>query len=137
MTTMLVATKSVNTASTQRSAGNLPERNASNLPMLSTPEDNTAKSDSVEGDDFYQKLQNFSNTIISIQYNATEFLTFKVWNAQQGRIVRLGTKAVGLQCRIDGKLYTFNREHLDMMSKRECNELFQHLGIDGSQLFQD
>lgn len=131
---MLVAIKSVNTASTPHSTDKLPKRDRSNLPMPSTPQDNTANFKLVTGEKFYQKLHTSSNTIVSIQYNANEFLSFKVCSAEKGHILRSGTKAVGLQCRIDGKLYTFNREHLDMMSHRECNELFQHLGIDGSEL---
>jgi phenylalanyl-tRNA synthetase beta subunit len=44
-------------------------------------------------------------------------------------IVRQGFKNVALQCQIRGTTYTFTDEHLDQMSKREINDLFNHLGV--------
>lgn len=83
--------------------------------------------------DFYQQLTNNPDTIISIQYSQKEFLSFHVRQVAEGQVVNSGTEAVGLCCKIDGKVYTFNQDHIMQMSNRECNELFQHLGIDGRQ----
>jgi hypothetical protein len=88
----------------------------------------------VSGENFYQQLNRISNTEISLNYEPKKLLTFRVYKAYQGQIVWSGTKAIGLQCSIDGKIYTFNREHLNQMSNRELSELFNHLKIDGSQL---
>jgi hypothetical protein len=87
--------------------------------------------------DFYQELQNFSNTIISIQYNCNVFLSFRVNQVQRGEIVYSNAKAVGVQCLLNGKTYVFTREHLDQMSNREQSELFDYLGVDDSELFGD
>lgn len=94
-----------------------------------------AVSDVVKGEDFYQQLSSLSNIIISVQYNEDKFLNFKVYQAKQGKFVYSNTQVIGLECLIGGKTYTFNREHLDQMSNRECSELFNQLGVDGSQFF--
>ncbi len=86
-------------------------------------------------ENFYQELRKLPTTIISFQYNPDEFLTFKVYEASLGRIMRAGTETVGLQCRIGGKTYLFSREHLDTMSNSECRELLNHLEISDSELF--
>jgi c-di-GMP-binding flagellar brake protein YcgR len=85
--------------------------------------------------DFYQQLQKFSNTIISIQYNCNVFLSFRVNQVQRGEIVYDKAKAIGVQCLLNGKTYVFTREHLDQMSNREQRELFDYLDVDDSQLF--
>ena len=89
--------------------------------------------DSVGSEDFYQAIRSSSNTIISIQYKSNEFLSFKVYEARSGVIVNQGVNDIALQCKIRGTSYTFNRRHLDQMSKREINELFNHLRLDGSK----
>lgn len=91
-----------------------------------------AISDLVQGEDFYQQLKSFSNTIISVQYNKDELLSFKVSQVERGEVVYSNTQPIGLRCLLGGKTYTFKREHLDLMSNRECRELFDHLGVDDS-----
>jgi len=85
---------------------------------------------SVASENFYQKLQSLSNTIISLQYNPDNFLTFKVQEASFGSIVRHGNENIAIQCQIRGTTYTFTHEHLDQMSKRELNDLVNQLGLD-------
>lgn len=134
---MVVASRPINNTSNKSEAQRNSERY---LPNWSTPSahlSNLDIKDLVAGEDFYQQINSFSDTIISFQYNSDEFLTFKVCNAEQGYILRSGTKAIGLRCQIGDQLYTFNREHLSMMSNRERNELFKQLGVNGNQLLQD
>lgn len=85
---------------------------------------------SVVSGDFYQNLQSLSNSIISLQYKPDKFLTFKVQEASFGSIVRQENKNIAIRCLIRGTTYTFTHEHLDQMSKRELNDLFNHLGVD-------
>lgn len=89
--------------------------------------------DGVGSEDFYQQVRSSSNTIISIQYKPKEFLSFKVYEARSGVIVNEGVNDLALQCQVRGTSYTFNRKHLDQMSKREINELFNHLMLDSSK----
>lgn len=84
-------------------------------------------------EDFYQTQNSLSNTIISIQYDRHKFLSFKIYEAKFGSIVHQGVEDTALQCQIRGYTYTFTREHMDQMSNRELNDLFNHLKIDGSQ----
>jgi hypothetical protein len=111
------------------------QRNVQNKPSLSSRASCLAISDNVAETDFYQRLQSIPNTIISLQYNENEFLSFNVSEAQQGHIVWSGLEVIGLKCFIHGMIYTFNREHLNQMSNRERHELCNHLEIDDSQLF--
>lgn len=97
--------------------------------------DQSFRSNAVVDTNFYQRLNQFSNTIISIQYNRDELLSFRVKNVQQGNITRDEVKGTGLLCRINKKAYFFTRNHLEQMSDREQSELFDHLGIDGRQIF--
>jgi hypothetical protein len=76
-----------------------------------------------------------SNTIVSIQYNPTDLVIFRIKNVQQGDIVYDDVKGRGLLCQINKKAYFFTRHHLEQMSDREQSELFDHLGVDGSRLF--
>ena len=85
----------------------------------------------------YDFFKNFSNTTIFIQYNPEAFLSFKVYEASQGILMYLSSRELALQCQIRGTTYTFNREHIAQMSYRECHELFNQLGVDGSQFFRD
>ena len=87
----------------------------------------------VAPEDFSQTQNSISNTIISIQYDPNKFLSFKIYEVKFGSIVRQGVEDIALQCQIRGYTYTFTREHMDQMSKRELNDLFNHLRIDGSQ----
>ncbi len=80
-------------------------------------------------EDFYQQLKSISNTIISLQYEANTFLSFKVHEACLGSIVSPEPNLI-LQCHIRGNTYTFTREHLDQLSNREYRELLNHLKID-------
>ena len=134
---MVVANRFFNNISTEYPGQGLAERYLPNWSRLSTLESNSDGSDLVAGEDFYQQIESFSDTIISLQYTPDEFLTFRVCNADQGQIWQLGTRVTGLRCRIGDTFYTFNREHLSMMSNRERQELFNQLGVDGSQLLQD
>ena len=85
---------------------------------------------SVASENFYQKLQSLSNTIISLQYKPGNFLTFKVQEASFGSIVRQENETIAIQCQIRGTTYTFTHEQLDQMSKRELNDLLNHLGLE-------
>jgi hypothetical protein len=87
----------------------------------------------VGSEEFYQSLKELSNTIISLQYAPKEFLSFKVREATLGRIVSQGLGDTVFQCQIRGTTYTFTREHLEQMSKREFNELFAHLRLNSNQ----
>lgn len=80
-------------------------------------------------DNFYQQLDNISNTTLSLQYDRHNFLTFKVYEASQGVILRQEVENIALQCRIRGATYRFTREHLEQLSNRELRELFDHLGV--------
>lgn len=110
------------------------ERKLSDKSSAASPPSSLAGSYSVAGKDFYQQFTSLSSTRISLQYNYNEFVTFVVSDAAQGQIVPVDSEGIGLQCWIKHKTYIFRREHFDQMSKRECNELFSYLGVDGSQL---
>jgi hypothetical protein len=97
----------------------------------SQPFNNTSR---VAGEDFYQEFNSVRDTIISLQYDDEEFLTFRVSQAKQGYMVDPETYTFSLRCQIGEKMYTFNREHFNQMSNRECNELFDQLEIDGNLL---
>ncbi len=81
--------------------------------------------------DFYQQLNSIPNTIISLQYQANKFLTFKVNEASYGAVLRQGADDTNivLQCQIRGTTYTLTRNHLEQLSNRECSELLNHLGL--------
>jgi hypothetical protein len=83
--------------------------------------------------DLYQRLDNTPNTIISLQYDPDNFLSFKVYEASEGVIVRQRIGAIAIQCQIRGKTYKLTREHLSQLSNRERCELFGHLGVNDSQ----
>lgn len=87
----------------------------------------------------YQELNSAPNTTISLPYNSKDFLSFKVYEASQGAIVRQEGKDkkedVALRCEIRGTTYTFTRDHLDLLSNGERRDLFNYLGIDGGQLY--
>lgn len=78
---------------------------------------------------FYQQLESLSSTTISLQYGPNTFLTFRVYEASEGMILRQGVEPVGLQCLIRGTTYKLTREHLYQLSNRELSELLNHLGI--------
>lgn len=83
--------------------------------------------------DLYQRLDNTPNTIISLQYDPDNFLSFKVYEASEGAIVRPSLGAIAIQCQIRGKTYKLTGEHLSQLSNRERRELFGHLGVNDSQ----
>ena len=89
---------------------------------------------SVASQDFYQQINSSSSTIISLQYKPKQFVSFKVYEAKGGAIVRQGANEVALRCQIRGTTYTFTNEHIDQMSMRELSELLNHLGMDANQL---
>lgn len=89
---------------------------------------------SVASKDFYQEINSSSNTIISLQYKPKQLVSFKVYEAKSGAIVRLGPSDIALRCQIRGTTYTFTNEHIDQMSVRELSELLNHLGMDAKQL---
>jgi hypothetical protein len=135
---MVGTTRLLNKTATEQEVKQHTERHIPDLLTLLAPKKgNLAVSGLVAQEDFYQQLKSVPNTIISLQYNSDEFVTFNIGQAKQGQVVKSGTKATNLCCQIGEKIYTFNHKHFNQMSKRECNELFNHLGIDGSQLLQD
>jgi hypothetical protein len=85
-------------------------------------------------DSLYERLESVSSTTISLQYDANNFLTFKVYEASEGIILRQGVEFMGVQCLIRGTTYRLTREHLDQLSNRELRELLNHLGIQDSHL---
>jgi hypothetical protein len=87
----------------------------------------------MEENNFYEQLSGFSNTIISIQYDADELLTFRVSQAQEGEIRKSTDEDISLLFQVNNKIYTLNRQHFNQMSNRELNELFNQLGFDGSR----
>ncbi|HEY9634211.1 MAG TPA: hypothetical protein V6D14_12430 [Coleofasciculaceae cyanobacterium] len=96
---------------------------------------NVAASNFVADQEFFQRLSSLSSTIVSFQYNTKEFLSFHVRQAKHGKVVSSGTEGISLRCQIGERIYTFNHEHFNQMSNRECNELFSQLGVDGSHVF--
>ena len=96
------------------------------------PNNKKSEKNYVVAGNFYQQVKKLSSTIISLQYKPKEFLSFKVYEANLGAIVRQGVKDIALQCQIRGITYTLVKEHLDQMSKRELNELLNHLGLGDS-----
>ncbi|HEY9611531.1 hypothetical protein [Allocoleopsis sp.] len=80
----------------------------------------------------YQRLESISSTTISLQYEVNNFLTFKVYEASEGIILRQGLEFMGVQCLIRGITYRLTHEHLDQLSNRELRELLNHLGIQDS-----
>lgn len=82
-------------------------------------------------EDVYQQLKNIPNTTISLQYNADKFLSFKVYEVTKGTIIRKGIDEddVTIRCQIRDTVYTFTREHLSQLSNRECQDLFNQLGL--------
>lgn len=93
--------------------------------------DNVQPSKAASLGDVYQQLNSIPNTIISLQYETNKFLTFKVNEASYGAVLRQGAEDtnIALQCQIRGSTYTFNRDHLDQLSNRECRELLNQLGL--------
>jgi hypothetical protein len=83
---------------------------------------------------FYQEINTSSNTIISLQYTPKQLVSFKVYEAKRGAIVRLEPNDVALRCQIRGTTYTFTNEHIEQMSVRELSELLNHFGWDANQL---
>ena len=86
-----------------------------------------------EATNFYQSLKEIPNTTISLQYDPNTFLSFKVYDASQGAIVLTTLKEIALQCQIRGTTYLLTRVHMDQMSNRERNELFNYLGVETSE----
>lgn len=129
---MLATNKTANKTSTEPLVNSWAKRYIPEGANLVGSQDNLANK--VAQENFYQQLTRNTDTIISFQYSQKEFLTFHIREVYQGQIVNSGTGTLGIRCQIGEKTYTFNREHLMQMSNRECNELFQHLEIDGRQL---
>jgi hypothetical protein len=82
-------------------------------------------------------LQKLSNTTIFFQYDTETFLSFKVYEATQGVLVYLKSGEIALRCQIQGATYTLTQEHMIQIGHRERQELFNQLGVNGSQIFQD
>ncbi|NET56175.1 MAG: hypothetical protein F6K47_08360 [Symploca sp. SIO2E6] len=84
----------------------------------------------------YQQSDDISSSlpIISIDYRPRQFLSFNIAEASQGQVVRYANKAIALRCEIRGTTYTFDREHLEIMSDSERNLLYNQLGIDGRKI---
>lgn len=130
---MLASTRRINTTVNHLSQQKA-ERYQQDLSILSSQTSRSDVSNGVMEQDINQQLNNIPDTIISLQYKPNQFLTFRVCQANQGEIVRSGSKVDGLQCQIAGKTYTFNHEHFNQMSKRECSDLFNYLGLNSRQL---
>lgn len=110
------------------------------IPEWSTLGSQTSRSavfDLVTEEDINQKLRSIPDTIISLQYNSDDFLTFRVCQAKQGEIVKSGTQVIGFQCQIGNSTYIFKREHLNQMSKRERCDLCNYLKVNDSQVFSE
>lgn len=90
-----------------------------------------------ESNYFYYFLQKLSKTEIFLQYDSETFLSFKLYEVSQGVLVYLRSREMALQCQIRGTTYTLTPEHMVQMSNRDRNELFNQLGVDGSQFFRD
>lgn len=90
-----------------------------------------------ESNYFYYFLQKLSKTEIFIQYDSETFLSFKLYEVSQGVLVYLRSREMALKCQIRGTTYTLTPEHMVQMSNRDRNELFNQLGVDGSQFFRD
>lgn len=82
-------------------------------------------------------LQKLSNTRIFFQYDAETFISFKVYEASQGILVYLKSGEIALHCQIQGTTYTLTQEHMIQIGPRERQELFNQLGVNGSQIFRD
>ncbi|NES22556.1 MAG: hypothetical protein F6K41_27455 [Symploca sp. SIO3E6] len=82
----------------------------------------------------YQQSQVVPSVTISINYRPKEFLSFDITEASQGEIVWYGNEAIALRCQIRDTNYTFDRDHLDIMSQGERNLLYSHLGVEGRKL---
>ena len=82
-------------------------------------------------------LQKLSNTRIFFQYDAETFISFKVYEASQGVLVYLKSGEIAIQCQIQGTTYTLTQEHMIQIGHRERQELFNQLGVNGSQIFRD
>ena len=132
---MLGTTRLINSTTAKHWSQQKAERYQLDLSILSSQTSRSAASNVVVEQDINRQLNSIPDTIISLQYNPNEFLTFRVCKANYGEIVRSGNKVVGLQCQIAGKTYTFNHEHFNQMSKRECRDLFNYLGVNSHQLF--
>ncbi len=78
--------------------------------------------------EFYHSLSNISNTIISLQYDSSKFLCFKVYEVRLMTLVNPEPN-LAIQCQIQGNTYLFTREHFDQLSEREYRELLNHLKI--------
>ncbi len=83
---------------------------------------------------YYQTSPSISNTIISVQYTYHELLVFKVHEASWGAIAHERNGEIVLQCEIRGTQYRLTHEHLEQLSNRECQELFNQLGVNGQEL---
>ena len=83
--------------------------------------------------DFYQHLKSISNTILSLQYDSSKFLCFKIYEARLVTLVNPPPN-LAIQCQIQGNTYIFTREHFDQLSDREYKELLNHLKIDNAFL---
>ena len=131
---MLGISRRINSTTVNHLSQQQAERYQLDLSIVSSTTSRSAVSNAIVEQDINQQLNSIPDTIISLQYNSNEFLTFRVCQANRGEIVKSGSKVVGLQCRIGDKTYTFNHEHFNQMSKRECNDLFNYLGINSRQL---
>ncbi len=128
--TRLINTTTVKYLNQPKAGGNLLD-----LSILPSQTSRSVVSKVVMEQDINQQLNNIPDTIISLQYKPNQFLTFRVCQANNGEIVKSGSKVVGLQCQIGDKTYTFNHEHFNQMSKRECGDLCKYLGVNGTKLF--
>jgi len=82
----------------------------------------------------YPSLKSIPSLIISIVEEEKLLVSFNVAEAKQGEIIRYQNQPIVLRCEIRGKIYSFHREHLDILSKSERNILFNWLEVDGDEL---
>ncbi|MCA1992709.1 MAG: hypothetical protein LDL41_11850 [Coleofasciculus sp. S288] len=134
---MQINDKFINSSSPEPSpSAESPEDCQLDLLQVFAQQDHSDASDCIAGEEFYQQLKSVPDAIISLQYKFDQFLSFHVSQVQQGYIMGAGTEAICLRCQIDGKIYTFYREHLEQMSENERHQLFKQLELDSSQFFQ-
>lgn len=102
--------------------------------LLQTVNNSSNKTTNFSGQiskNFYQQLDNISNTIISLQYDHLRVLSFRVSEVRPVGTLSPNSEETNMviQCQIRGTTYNLTSEHIKQLNNRECRELFQQLGI--------
>jgi len=85
----------------------------------------------------YKSVSSIPSLIISVIEKGKLLVSFNITEAKQGEIMWSKNKAYALRCQIRGKIYSFEREHLNILSQSERKTLFDWLKVDGSELNWD